>query len=216
MIFCSFTAAQQTLHGSSFCQIPLIFIQPLSNQTHAESLLHVSGVEGLKHSVNILTAGVIPNIFRMEQFVDLYASCGTASALSSIKCFTTWYAAVGENVVEKLHFPENALVLIVWEQILLDIYYFIKHFLSTAEFFFNFRIFTICNRHCNHTVIVLTAIRFTNVRLEICNQSSENTSMFDESPYPKVNVFHLILCLMPPPPFGALSNFFFVFFNRGQ
>ena len=94
---------------------------------------------------------------------------------------------------------------------------FFKHFLSTAEFFFNFRIFTICNRHSNHALIVLIAIRFTNVHLEICNQSSENTSMFDKPPYPKVNVFDLILCLMPPLPFGAFSNFFFVFFSdRGQ
>ena len=201
------------LHGSSFCQIPLVFVQPLSNQTHVESLLHVSGVEGLERGVNILMEGVIPNIFRMEQFFHLYASCGAAPALSTIKCFTTQYAAVGESVVEKLHFPKNALVLIVWEKILLDINYFIKHFLSTAEFFFNFRIFTICNCHSDHAVIVITAIRFANVRLEICNESSENTSMFDEPPYPKVNFFHLILCLMPPPPFRVLSNFCFVFFR---
>ena len=31
------------------------------------------------------------------------------------------YAAVGEGVVEKLHFPENTGVLIVWEEILLHI-----------------------------------------------------------------------------------------------
>ena len=201
------------LHGSSFCQIPFVFIQPLSNQTHVESLLHVSGVEGLIRGVNILTAGVILNIFHMEQFFHLYASCSTASALSTVKCITTWYAAVGEGVVEKLHFPENTPFLIIWKKILLRVYYFFKHFLSTAEFFFNFRIFTICNRHSNHTLIVFTAIRFTNVHLEICNQSSENTSTFDDPPYPKVNVFDLILCLMPPSPFGLFSNFFFIFFR---